>query len=150
MKKILLLIFILFTVVACKSNVDSPDNELRDDLTENNKSLQLHNSRNSLDWAGTYSGILPCEDCIGVETILEIKEDETYKLISRRTNSEDQTIETQSSGNFIWNDKGSAITLEEETEMPPLKVGENYLVPLDPRGFEVRAEPGNNFKLLKL
>jgi hypothetical protein len=34
--------------------------------------------------------------------------------------------------------------------MPPLKVGENYLVPLDPRGFPVKAEPGNNFKLLKL
>lgn len=150
MKRFLLFTFILFTAIACKSNVDNSDSDLSDDLTENNKSLQIHNSRNSLDWAGTYSGFLPCEDCLGVETILEIKEDETYKLISRKTNAEDQTEETLSSGNFTWNEAGSAINLEQESDMPPLKVGENYLVPLDPRGFPVKAEPGNNFKLLKL
>jgi uncharacterized lipoprotein NlpE involved in copper resistance len=150
MKRFLLLTLILTASIGCKSNVDNPDNELSDDLSENNKSLQLHNSRNSLDWAGTYSGMLPCEDCLGVETILEIKEDETYKLTSRKTTAEDQAEEMQSSGNFTWNEEGSAINLEQEDEMPPLKVGENYLVPLDPRGFPIKAEPGNNFKLLKL
>lgn len=150
MKKKLLFIFILTTLFACKSNVEDPDNELSDDLTENNKSLQLHNSRNSLDWAGTYSGLLPCEDCLGVETIIEINEDQTYRLTLRRTNDEEQTEETKTSGNFSWNDEGSAIFLEQEPEMPPLKVGENFLVPLDSRGFELKPEPGNNFKLLKL
>lgn len=150
MKRFLLLTLILFTVIGCKSNIDNPDNEVSDDLTENNKSLQLHNSRNSLDWAGTYSGLLPCKECLGVETILELNEDETYRLISRRTNDNDETEEQQSSGNFSWNEEGSAITLDEEAEMPPFKVGENYLVPLDSLGFEVKPEPGNNFKLLKL
>lgn len=150
MKKILLLTLIFFAILSCRSNIEEQENVLSDDLSENNKSLQLHNSRNSLDWAGTYSGLLPCEDCLGVETILEINEDQTYRLTLRKTNDEEQTEETRTSGNFSWNDEGSAINLEQETEMPALKVGENYLVPLDSRGFEIKPEPGNNFKLLKL
>lgn len=28
-----------------------------------------HSSRNSLDWAGTYEGVLPCSGCRGVRTL---------------------------------------------------------------------------------
>lgn len=149
MKQFLLSIILVFSIVGCKSSIEERDN-VSDDISENNRSLQLHNSRNSLDWEGTYSGILPCEDCMGVETIIEIKDDQTYRVIQRRTGADEQTEEKESKGYFTWNDEGSVIELENQNEIPWLKVGENFLVPLDPRGFEVKAEPGNNFKLLKL
>ena len=32
-----------------------------------------HNSRNALDWAGTYEGVLPCADCPGIQTRLSLR-----------------------------------------------------------------------------
>ncbi|MCM4159561.1 copper resistance protein NlpE [Antarcticibacterium flavum] len=150
MKHTLLLFLLFLGIISCKSNIEEQGDIQGDDITELNKSLQLHNSRNSLDWAGTYSGLLPCEDCRGIETLIEIKEDQTYRLIQRRTTREEDGPKEESTGNFTWNEQGSTIELVQEPNMPLLKVGENYLVPLDPRGFELKAEPGNNFKLLKL
>jgi len=31
-----------------------------------------HNSRNALDWAGTYAGVLPCADCPDVQARLRL------------------------------------------------------------------------------
>ena len=39
-----------------------------------------HSSRNSLDWAGTYEGVLPCADCPGIRTRLTLNRDESYEL----------------------------------------------------------------------
>lgn len=34
----------------------------------------------ALDWPGEYKGVLPCSDCQGIETELELKMDKTYEL----------------------------------------------------------------------
>ena len=62
----------------------------------------------------------------------------------------DSFEEIKTNGTFTWNENGSAITLNGlKEEIPELKVGEMFLQPLDAYGFEIKAEPGNNFKLLK-
>ena len=38
-----------------------------------------HNSRNSLDWAGIYEGVLPCADCPGIQTRLTLSRDESVR-----------------------------------------------------------------------
>ena len=37
------------------------------------------NSQNSLDWEGTYRGILPCADCEGIETKITLSANGTYE-----------------------------------------------------------------------
>ena len=37
-----------------------------------------HTAENALDWNGTYKGILPCADCEGIKTELELNSDKTY------------------------------------------------------------------------
>ncbi len=37
-------------------------------------------AENALDWPGEYKGILPCKDCKGIETELELKLDNRFEL----------------------------------------------------------------------
>ena len=43
----------------------------------------MHNSRNSLNWAGVYAGTLPCADCPGIQTRLTLGNDGTFEKQSR-------------------------------------------------------------------
>src|SRR5690606_14856830 len=61
-----------------------------------------HTAQNSLDWQGTYSGILPCADCSGIETELTLNEDQTFVLTDiylGKTDSETNKL----TGKFEWN-----------------------------------------------
>jgi uncharacterized lipoprotein NlpE involved in copper resistance len=42
----------------------------------------VHNSRSSLDWAGTYEGVLPCADCPGTKIRLTLNGDGSYRLVT--------------------------------------------------------------------
>ena len=42
--------------------------------------LDIHNAETSLDYRGTYRGVLPAADCPGIETTLTLKPDGTYSL----------------------------------------------------------------------
>ena len=57
MKKYTLL-FLLVFVVSCQKQTKK-DNKSNDSLAIS------HNAKNSLDYIGTYKGILPCADCEG-------------------------------------------------------------------------------------
>jgi hypothetical protein len=41
-------------------------------------------SRTSLDWPGTYTGVLPCADCEGIETTITLSVDLTYAHENRQ------------------------------------------------------------------
>jgi uncharacterized lipoprotein NlpE involved in copper resistance len=58
----------------------------------------VHNSRNALDWAGTYEGVLPCADCPGTKTRLTLNYDGSYRLITQAEGS--QNAERSVSGLF--------------------------------------------------
>lgn len=150
MRYIFLSLFSLLFFTACKNNSDNSQAEVELPV-EYNPLVSGDNSRNSLDWAGTYSGVLPCSDCRGVETYLTINSDNTYEIKRRYLTSDVDSIEeVETRGTFVWNELGSTITLKElQEDVPELKVGELFLIPIDANGFELKAEPGNNFKLLK-
>ena len=75
MKKILItsvltLIFAISCTTKKEESVTTPEatEEFKDE----------HNAKNSLDYLGTYKGILPCADCEGIETTITLNKDETY------------------------------------------------------------------------
>lgn len=153
MKQLLLSLTLIVSLAGCRSNVeDHQDISTEDVIPFNATQLQTKNSKNSLDWDGTYSGVLPCDDCAGIDTFLRLKEDQTFELTKRYLDSADrQEKEEKTQGTFSWNQDGSAITLSGvDAEPKSFRVEEIYLTPLDSNGLEMRGEPGNNFKLLKL
>lgn len=105
-----------------------------------------HNSRNSLDWEGTYRGILPCADCPGIRTELVLKADGSYKL-SRQYQGKSLEIFI-SEGRFEWDGAGNVIELK-DAESDTFKVGENQLIQLDKTGHPIEGNLSEAYVLGK-
>ena len=89
-----------------------------------------HNSRNSLDWAGMYEGVLPCADCPGVQTRLTLNRDESYELSSLYLDRDSAARVVR--GRFSWQPSGNAITLEGQHGGQQFAVGEGRVALLEP------------------
>ncbi len=111
---------------------------------------KIHNSRISLDWSGTYSGVLPCADCEGIEMTIELKQNGTYQLTQRYLGkSEDELIEN---GIFIWSPDGSRIRLinsQRPADFQQYQVGENKLFHLNINGRRIKGELAEMYVLSK-
>ncbi|MDE5451088.1 copper resistance protein NlpE N-terminal domain-containing protein, partial [Elizabethkingia meningoseptica] len=47
--------------------------EVKTDSTSTESGIDdSHNAQNSLDWAGTYEGTVPCADCPGIKTTITL------------------------------------------------------------------------------
>lgn len=97
-----------------------------------------HTAQNSLDWEGTYSGILPCADCEGMETEIMLHKDNSYMLSVKYQGKDAKSF--KSKGKFTWVD-GSTIQLEAAKEGTPTFyfVGENSLTQLDMKGKKIEG-----------
>jgi len=108
------------------------------------------NSKNSLDWVGTYSGLLPCADCEGIQTVITLTKDLTYQIRTKYMGKNDAPIEKK--GLFSWNKEGSKIELlgYKAGTMPVFYlVGENRLIQLDMQGNRITGRLADNYILKK-
>lgn len=107
----------------------------------------MHNSKNSLDWAGVYNGILPCADCEGIQTTLELKNDGSYRIQSKYLGKNEKENTFSTSGKFTWDKNGQIITLENGNKY---FVGENNLTQLDREGNKVTGSLAGHYILNKM
>ena len=105
------------------------------------KPADMHNSRNSLNWAGVYEGVLPCADCPGVRTRLTLQRDGSYQLVTQAQGS--QNAAKSVSGVFTWQPSGNAITLDEHGGRRQYSVGEGRLTLLRDSGGTSQAPAAN-------
>lgn len=106
------------------------------------------NSRTSLDWAGVYSGTVPCADCSGIRIRIELREDGTFTR-SLLYLGEDERPRTDT-GRFTWDDSGSRITLGEGRNAQQFLVGENVLFQLDRSGRRITGSLAEAYRLEKI
>ena len=91
-----------------------------------------HNSRNALDWAGTYEGVTPCADCPGIRMRLSLQDDGRFALSTQYL---DRQVAPQTVvGPFTWNVAGDTVTLEGDGGGRQFRVGEGRLLLLDRDG----------------
>src|SRR5215469_258421 len=100
----------------------------------------VHNSRNSLDWAGTYEGVLPCADCPGTKTRLTLNQDGSYRLVTQAQGSQNAKSVT---GVFTWQPSGNAIILDQLGGRQQFSVGEGRLTLLRPEGGASQSPAAN-------
>jgi uncharacterized lipoprotein NlpE involved in copper resistance len=123
---------LLLSMGACQ-----PKNEQQtDDKATHESFVDHHNSRNSLDWAGTYEGTLPCADCPGIETILTLSGDNTYTLSERYLKGDQKPNE--SSGTLEWDKDGNRIIISKDGRR--FKVEEGRVLHLDLEGNIITGE----------
>jgi len=101
-----------------------------------------HNSRNALDWAGVYEGVLPCADCPGIRTRLTLRQDGTYEL-SRLYIDRDREPRL-AGGRFTWQPGDSAIALEAGHGGQRFAVGEGRLALLEPAAAPRWPQPARH------
>lgn len=94
--------------------------------------IDTHNSRNALDWAGVYEGVLPCADCPGIKMRLVLHDDGRFEL---QTQYLDRDVKARSSsGRFSWNAAGSGIALDAGGSGQQFLVGEGRLLQMNRDG----------------
>jgi len=108
------------------------------------------NSRTSLDWPGVYEGILPCADCEGIKTTIQIDTNNTYQFTSIYLGKE-KPLKQAKKGIFSWNESGSTIILDGITDGPnQYQVGENKLFQLDMQGQRITGNLSVKYELAKV
>jgi uncharacterized lipoprotein NlpE involved in copper resistance len=109
---------------------------------------ESHNSKNSLDWAGVYTGTIPSASGTGINVRLMLNRDQSfalrYEYLDRPSNAYNWT------GSFQWDDKGNTVILNINDEVPPYyKVAENKLIQLDMKGKQITGNLADNYVLKK-
>ncbi|MCL2856135.1 MAG: copper resistance protein NlpE [Oscillospiraceae bacterium] len=137
------------------------------DDEETEAAYHHHNARNSLDWAGTYQGIVPSASGMGIRVQISLSYVEglgevhslTYEhLIGDMEMPEigDGTWEEwserigYSSGTFEWDETGNIIRLDVNTWPPYYFVSEGRIIQLDMSGDPITGELADNYVLTKV
>jgi heat shock protein HslJ len=103
--------------------------------------VDTHTSRNSLDWAGVYEGVLPCADCPGIKTRLTLGSDGTFERQTQYLDRE--TVQRTELGQFTWHASGNAISLEGSGGGQQFSVGEGRLILLNRDGTRPDPQASN-------
>lgn len=113
--------------------------------TEAPKSVPVGDtSQNSLDWAGSYEGVLPCASCEGMQTLITLQADNSFVQETVYLGKDEKILKLM--GKVIWDELGQKITLEDGTQY---LVGENQLIMLDTEGKRITGELAANYVLKK-
>ncbi|NBC24300.1 MAG: META domain-containing protein [Bacteroidetes bacterium] len=140
-RDILLISFLTFFLLghtSCFSNQKS------EEQNSSAKPVDMHTSEGSLDWMGNYIGVLPCADCIGIYTQLNIREGGRYERRSYYLGRSND-ISTHK-GAFEWDAAGNSIQLDEGDQFQVREMG---LAKLDSDGEHIGGVLSDQYLLAK-
>ena len=146
MKKITLLFLLVFMVSCQQKSKNEVDSKV--DSIKNAVSIS-HNAKNSLDYIGTYKGILPCADCDGLETEIAINENTTFSIKTKYQGKGNKIFIRK--GHFAWNKNGNSIILTDISNgFNQYLVVKNKLILLDSSGKKMADNLADEYVLSKL
>ena len=106
----------------------------------------ITDARNTLNYEGSYKGILPCADCEGIETTISLNENATYTVRTSYIGKGDKLFEQK--GTFSWNKQGNIITLDNIENAPnQYEVTKNKLTQLDMSGKKITGKHAADYVL---
>lgn len=92
--------------------------------------VDMHTSRNALDWSGTYEGLLACADCAGTRMRLTLDADGGFEITTRRLVRD--AADASAQGRFSWEPDGNTIALDAAGDGQRFAVGEGRIARLEP------------------
>ena len=107
--------------------------------------VDMHNSRNSLDWSGVYEGIVACQDCPGTQMRLTLGQDGSFEL-SRRALVRG-AAPASAKGQFTWQPDGNTIVLDANGGAHGFAVGEGRVIVLNSDGSRPDAAGASLLRL---
>jgi len=117
------------------------------DSCRSNQRVDIHNSKNSVDWDGVYTGTIPSASGTGINVRLKLNTDQSFELRYEYPDKSDKPFNW--AGSFQWDVTGNIITLAVADAPPHYKVGENKLIQLDMKGKPISGKLADNYVLKK-
>ncbi|MHC5310885.1 copper resistance protein NlpE [Myroides sp. LJL116] len=156
MKKSNLLVFgalaLALSFTACKTeNKEKQDSQTTTEQTTASQEFtgqDGHTTQNSVDWDGTYQGVIPCADCPGIKVTIVLNPDGTFQREDVYMDKKDGTI--NETGSFTWDKTGTIVTLKGKDQISQFKVQEGNIVMLDTDGNIIEGPLAQNYVLKKL
>lgn len=110
--------------------------------------IDMSKAKNSIDYLGTYKGVIPCADCEGIETVITLNPDESYDIKETYLGKSDNVFEDV--GSFDWMDDGNRLKLEDtDSNVRFFTVAEGKLIMLDLVGNPLETVNQKNYELIK-
>lgn len=152
MKKIILATFTIaaFVVSSCKTEVEKVKDE------ENSKEYKVGieighvSAEKSIQYEGTYKGILPCyeKDCKEVEMEIKLLPNKGYVYSTKRLGLDKMAIMT--TGTFQFKEDGNTIVFPEIANVPnAFLVEEGKIIELDKNQKKIESADSAKFVLTK-
>lgn len=142
-------IILLLIVLGCDSAAPEDSSAAVTEAAETSAPPDGHNSRISLDWDGTYAGMLPCADCDAVYTVITLYADESFSRTVSYIGRDERTFEDE--GGFGWSEDGGSISIDNiDGSRQKYLVGEGFLLHLDRKGERITGARSERYRLEKL
>lgn len=143
----LALCILAFGFASCQNNQESTSATSANTLYDTTTIVDMHTSQSSLDWNGIYEGVLPCADCPGIKTTIELDTNNTF---TQHLEYLERNTEFNATGKIEWHKDGNNITLiSKDGERQQFKVREGSLVMLNADGEESTGPFAEHFVLNK-
>jgi copper homeostasis protein (lipoprotein) len=107
-------------------------------------------SQRVANWQGVYAGTLPCADCEGIATMIQLNADSSY--IRETTHLGKSPEADTEKGTFTWSyDRNQLLFEASDTKHVPTyyQVGEGTLTQLDMHGNLIRGDLADRYVLLR-
>ncbi len=144
-----LVLSMLFVLISCTKEIPDSAKETQEEGDWTSEFYDHHNARNSLDYHGTYTGVIPSASGEGIETTVILLENYVFfrKTVYLGENNNNGVEEA---GGFYWNEAGNIITLQAIDNETSYFVGENVLYHLDQEGKRIEGDLAEHYKLRKV
>lgn len=122
LKQLTSILLFALILMACKAKLSS----------EEIANAKIPNNKNIVNWEGRYEGILPCEDCEGIHTIVDLYPNNAYHIEQRFINK-NKTVKND--GVFDWIKNGNGIALNTTQNKLQFILKEDNYIELDTSAY---------------
>ncbi|MFV0145015.1 copper resistance protein NlpE [Empedobacter falsenii] len=150
MKKIILATFTIaaFVVSSCKSETEPVKNE--SETVEDSLKVETKTAENSIQFDGTYKGVLPCfeKECKEVEMEIKLLPNKGYIYSTKRIGLDKTALMT--TGTFQFKEDGNTIVFPEIANVPnAFLIEEGKIIQLDKNQKKIESADSAKFVLTK-
>ena len=138
-------------LVNCKDEANKVNaTDMNDSITITDTINEAKNAKNSIDYFGTYEGVLPCfkSDCKEIELSIQLIENDVFIYSTKRLGIDQEPLMT--TGNYHFEDNGNIIVLDQIANVPnAYYISEGKLYQLDKDKKKIEGENAKKYILLK-